>query len=176
VFFRSPVTSPYHDLGTGIAFAIPRAKETKMQTESRSVADRAAVGSLIDAVTKAVRAKDVEEIVSHCTDDVVVFDMVPPLAHEGREAMRRVWADAMGPFAWIDYEVRDLDVVMGDDVAFARSLVRFGGTGTDGKRSASWMRSSLGLRKTGGKWQIAHQHVSVPFDMETGRAMLDLKP
>jgi hypothetical protein len=32
------------------------------------------------------------------------------------------------------------------------------------------------LRKIDGQWKVVHEHVSVPFDMETGKAMLDLKP
>lgn len=27
-----------------------------------------------------------------------------------------------------------------------------------------------------GRWKVVHEHVSMPFDMETGKAMLDLKP
>jgi hypothetical protein len=30
--------------------------------------------------------------------------------------------------------------------------------------------------KTDGNWLIAHDHVSVPLDVASGRALLDLKP
>ena len=33
-----------------------------------------------------------------------------------------------------------------------------------------------GLRKMNGHWLIVHDHVSVPTDFESGKAMLDLKP
>ena len=40
----------------------------------------------------------------------------------------------------------------------------------------NWLRWTLGFRKIDGRWRVAHEHVSVPFDMESGKAMLDLKP
>jgi ketosteroid isomerase-like protein len=39
-----------------------------------------------------------------------------------------------------------------------------------------WVRATLCLRRIDGKWMIAHEHQSVPFDVETGKASLDLKP
>jgi ketosteroid isomerase-like protein len=44
------------------------------------------------------------------------------------------------------------------------------------RHQVSWLRSTLGFRKIDGRWRVAHQHVSVPFDMESGQAKLDLKP
>jgi ketosteroid isomerase-like protein len=72
--------------------------------------------------------------------------------------------------------VQELDIAVDGDVAFARCLNRFGGTKMDGKRVLNWLRSTFGLRKIDGRWKVVHEHVSVPFDMETGKAMLELKP
>jgi hypothetical protein len=36
--------------------------------------------------------------------------------------------------------------------------------------------ATLGLGKVGGKWMVTHEHVSVPFDPQSGQASLDLKP
>ena len=32
------------------------------------------------------------------------------------------------------------------------------------------------FRKIGGKWLIAHDQISVPLDIESGKALLDLNP
>ena len=45
-----------------------------------------------------------------------------------------------------------------------------------GKDSDAWVRSTVCYRKIDGKWMVAHEHVSVPYDMETGKAAVDLKP
>jgi uncharacterized protein (TIGR02246 family) len=148
-----------------------------MTRENSTSADETAVRSVIDAITNAVRAKDVEAMLAHCAPDIATFDMVPPLKHEGAEAIRRLWATTLATFdPPLEYDVHHLELMVGGDLAISRSLNRFGGTGTDGTRNVSWLCSTLGLRKLDGRWKVVHEHVSVPFDMETGRAMLDLKP
>ena len=40
-----------------------------------------------------------------------------------------------------------------------------------------WFRATMGLRKTGGRWLIVHDHSSVPFYMDGSyRAAMDLQP
>jgi ketosteroid isomerase-like protein len=65
---------------------------------------------------------------------------------------------------------------VGDDVAFAHSLNRISGTLKDGSRSDFWLRSTTCFRKIDGNWLIAHDHVSVPLDLEPGTALLNLEP
>ena len=84
----------------------------------------------------------------------------------------RTWLAGFGdqPF---DYEIVDLAVTVGGDVAFAHGLSRMGSGGA----FSLWSRFTVGLRKRRGTWQIAHLHASVPFYMdETRRAALDLTP
>jgi ketosteroid isomerase-like protein len=38
------------------------------------------------------------------------------------------------------------------------------------------MRVTVCCRNTSGRWLIAHEHFSVPFDMESGKALLSLEP
>jgi uncharacterized protein (TIGR02246 family) len=144
--------------------------------ESKSL-EEAAIRTVIDAITKAVRAKDVEAMLAQCAPDIVTFDMVPPLKHQGSQAIRGLWARTLAAFdPPLEYEVHDLDISVDGDIAFARCLNRFGGTKKDGRRVLNSLRSTFGLRKIDGQWKVVHEHVSVPFDMETGKAMLDLKP
>ena len=39
-----------------------------------------------------------------------------------------------------------------------------------------WLRYTEGLKKIGGQWRVVHEHISVPADMATGKAVMDLKP
>jgi uncharacterized protein (TIGR02246 family) len=152
-------------------------KAEKSKIANNAATDEAAVRTVIDALADAVRAKDVEAMISLCAPDVVTFDMVPPIKHEGADAIRSLWATTLAEFnPPLDYDFRELDITVGGDVAFARSLNRFGGTKTDGKHIVNWLRSTIAFCKIGGQWRIVHEHVSVPFNMETGKAMLDLKP
>jgi PhnB protein len=136
----------------------------------------AQIRALIDDWARAMRAKDVDGVMAHYAADSVAFDLAPPLISTG--------ADAEGLQAWfstwpgpIGYEIRDLNITAGDDVAFCHSLNRLSGTKADGERADVWFRLTLGLRKLGGAWRIAHQHESVPFYMDGSfRAAVDLKP
>jgi ketosteroid isomerase-like protein len=38
------------------------------------------------------------------------------------------------------------------------------------------MRVTVCYRKTNGKWLVVHEHFSAPFEMESGKALLDLEP
>jgi hypothetical protein len=39
-----------------------------------------------------------------------------------------------------------------------------------------WVRMATCYCKIDGKWMVTHEHQSVPFDAESGKALLDLKP
>lgn len=76
----------------------------------------------------------------------------------------------------INYEVRDLSITAGDDVAFSHSLNRISGTMKNGRKTNLWLRWTACYRKVNGKWLIVHEQVSVPVDMKNRKAMVDLKP
>ena len=65
---------------------------------------------------------------------------------------------------------------MGDDVAFSHSLNHVSATTKDGQRLDMYWRATVCFRKLDGSWTVTHTHSSVPFDMETGQASLDLEP
>ena len=50
------------------------------------------------------------------------------------------------------------------------------GTLSNGQKSEVWARFTSLFRKVNGKWLDFHDHISVPTDMESGKAMLELKP
>ena len=140
-------------------------------------AQEVAIRAELESIIEAVRAKDVNAFLAHCSPEIVVYDLLPPLEHEGVDAVRKSWKSAFQDFVGrADYEVRDLDITVNDDVAFCRSLNRFGGTTRDGKLVNNWLRSTIAFRKIQGLWKIVHQHVSVPIDMQTGMAMTGLEP
>jgi uncharacterized protein (TIGR02246 family) len=148
-----------------------------MTMENDRTKNEAAIRELIDGYVNAVRAKDIDGVMSVYAPDLVAFDVVPPLQYVGAEAFRKVWQRFFETFqAPIPYEVRDLSITAGDDVAFSHSLNRNSGTMKNGQKTDRWLRWTACYRKTSGKWRIAHLQVSVPVDLRTGEAMLGLKP
>ena len=137
------------------------------------------IKALIAERVEAMRTKDVKRAMATMTDDVVAFELAPPLRlgpDQARdEAALQAWFD--GWQGGVDVEVSRLTVAAAGDVGFAHSLNRLRATRADGREVDFWMRSTLGLRKQGDQWKIAHGHTSVPFHMDgTFRAALDLKP
>ena len=138
----------------------------------------ARIRALVDHWASAIRSRDVEAAMRHYAADVVAFDLAPPLQYTGAEALRTSLAAWFATFRGrIGYEVRDLVVTAGDEVAFCRSLNRISGTRTDGEVTDVWVRVTVGLRRIGGAWKVTHEHASVPFYMDGSyRAAVDLEP
>jgi len=140
-------------------------------------ADEAAIRERISSLFSAVSAMDLDGVKLAYAPDMVSFDIEPPLQHVGAEAKWRNWTGFFTVFRRpVGYESRDLSITAGEDVAFAHSLNRVTGTLQNGNRVDYWVRWTACLRKTDGTWLIAHDHVSVPLDVATGAALMDLKP
>ena len=139
--------------------------------------DEAEIRAQIDKLAGAIRAADLEGVKPRYAPDVVSFDVGPRLQDVGAEAKWNNWIAAFTLFQRpLGYEIRDLTITVGDDVAFGYSLNRLSGTLKNGNRSGFWVRATICFRKIDGNWLIAHDHVSVPLDPESGKALLDLEP
>lgn len=137
----------------------------------------AQIRKLADDQAQAVRAKDIDGCMSNCAPDIVSFDVVNPLRKIGLDARRKRAEEWFSSFQGpIGYELRDLNITAGDDVAFSHSLNRVNGTKRDGGEIDMWWRATVCYRKIDGKWMVTHEHSSVPFDVESGKASLGLKP
>ena len=131
----------------------------------------------IDSGVKAMRAMDLEGVMALYAPDMVSFDIVPPLRHVGAAAKRKQWVDVFARYQPpLGYELRDLTITVGDDVAFGYSLNRVSGTLRNGQRSEFWLRWTACFRKIDGEWLIVHDQVSVPVDLQSDRALLNLEP
>jgi uncharacterized protein (TIGR02246 family) len=149
-----------------------------MTTKNTSATAEAQIYALIDAWAQAIRARDINGVMSHYAADIVTFDLAPPLQYVGAEALRKnlqAWfATFRGP---VGYEMRDLSITASDDVAFCHSRNRISGTRTNGEETDVWVRATVGLRRIDGRWKITHEHASVPFYMDGSyKAAVDLQP
>lgn len=147
-----------------------------MTIEHKTTKNEAAIRELIDGLVTAIRARNIDAVMASYATDLVAFDIVPPLQFVGARAYRKPWQDVFERFQTLDYEVRDLRITAGDDVAFSHSLNRIHGTMTDGQKTDLWLRSTACYRRIDGRWLIVHLQASVPADLATGNAVLDLKP
>lgn len=139
--------------------------------------DETQIRQLLDDWTRAVQAKDIDRLMSFYASDIVAFDMIPPLWFAGKEAYRENWE--MG-FEMCteqgEFETRDLSLTVSDEAAFCYRLMRMSGTTKEGEPFDNWTRWTTCFKKINGRWLIVHEHISVPFDMQTGKALMGLKP
>ena len=139
--------------------------------------NEAAIRELIDDFARAFHVKDVDRCMSFFAPEIVSFDIVPPLQTVGAGNFVKHWEKFFGSYeGLIHVEFPDVRIAAGDDVAFSYCLHRIAGTLKSGRTTDFWLRWTAGWRKTDGKWLIVHEQVSVPTDLESGRALMDLKP
>jgi uncharacterized protein (TIGR02246 family) len=128
------------------------------------VSDEQMIRTLIEDWAAAAHDGDLETVLADHAPDIVMFDVPPPdEGVRGIDAYRATWP---GFFAWqaggAIFEIESLDVVAGADVAFAYALLRCGTPQDLAARPEQRLRLTLGLRKTGGRWIVAHEHHSFP--------------
>ncbi|MBC8071322.1 MAG: nuclear transport factor 2 family protein [Deltaproteobacteria bacterium] len=135
------------------------------------------ISTVVMGRVAAVRAKDRDALLAAYADDVVTFDVVPPMRNVGVKAV----AAKLG--SWLDgyrddlaCEITELDSAASGDVGFAHGFCHFTGTLKKGATVDMWVRLTVGLRKRGDRWLITHEHQSDPLDPETGKALTDLRP
>ena len=142
----------------------------------REVAE-AQIRQQINKIVEGIRAQDLEGLKRLYPADVVSFDVEPPLQHVGVAAKMKNWAKVFTVFQDPTYEVRDLMITAGDDVAFGHCFSRLDGTLKNGTAtSGMWVRATFCFQKIDGNWLIAHDQVSVPLDIPSGKGVTDLEP
>jgi uncharacterized protein (TIGR02246 family) len=119
---------------------------------------------LIERWADAVHRGDMDGVLEDHADDIVMFDVPPPYdGVRGIEAYRETWPPF---FEWqakgASFEIVSLDVIAGDDVAYAYALLRCGMPQELADNPENRLRLTLGLRREGGRWVVAHEHHSFP--------------
>jgi uncharacterized protein (TIGR02246 family) len=133
-------------------------------TSKRNLDDEARIRTLIQRWAQAVHAGDLDGVVADHGAEIVMFDVPPPNdGVQGIDAYRATWPPF---FDWqrqgAVFEIVDLDVTAGDEVAFAHALLRCGMPSELEKDPDNRLRLSIGLRKESGRWIVTHEHHSFP--------------
>jgi uncharacterized protein (TIGR02246 family) len=122
------------------------------------------IRELIERWTTAVHTGDLDGVLADHAGDIVMFDVPPPQeGARGIESYRDTWP---GFFEWqakgATFEIVELDVTAGADVAFAWALLRCGTVEENTSHPERRLRITFGLRKERERWVVAHEHHSFP--------------
>jgi uncharacterized protein (TIGR02246 family) len=138
----------------------PISKTMKTVPQNRNEAE---IRELIENWAKAVRAEDIVGITANHGEDIVMFDVPPPRQLKGIDAYKHSWE---GFFGWFQnsgiFDLSEISITAGEDVAFCYCLIRCGGTEPGGNKVELGVRLTVCLRKINGRWIITHEHHSEP--------------
>lgn len=129
-----------------------------------TTSDEEEIRTLITEWARAVHAGEMDTVLRQHADDIVMFDVPPPEGGvRGLVAYRETWPPF---FDWQrsdgSFEIVELDVTAGADVAFAWALLRCDSSENRREHPDRRLRLTLGLRKEGDEWVVAHEHHSFP--------------
>jgi ketosteroid isomerase-like protein len=121
----------------------------------------------IEDLVQAIRDKNLDHLMTFYAQDVVVFDVRPPLEARGADVYRgnfEQWFAAFeGP---LDFELIELRIVPGERAAFSHYLGLVTGTRPGGDRkSGYWVRGTTCFERRDGPWLVTHEHISMPTTM-----------
>jgi len=125
------------------------------------------IRELITNWAEAAQKKDIHGIMAYHVPDLIAFDVPHPLQFKDAESYTKHWV-SLFPIMGDDiaFDIQELKITAGEDVAFSTSLIRCSGTQPDGTPFEGMSRMTLGFRKINGQWHFAHEHHSMPMSME----------
>jgi ketosteroid isomerase-like protein len=131
----------------------------------------------IDVLLDAIRTGDRAAVRTIFAPNVVSFDIQPPLRHLGAETKWDNWEQVFTVFQLpLEYEVRDLTVLVDGDLAVVYSLNHMNASLNGGGKIDYWLRWTAAWQRIDGQWLIVHDQVSVPTNFQDGTAAMDLTP
>jgi uncharacterized protein (TIGR02246 family) len=122
------------------------------------------IRTLIENWAKAVRHKDIEAILAHHSEDIVMYDVPGPFESVGIDEYRKTW-DLFFSFTKLGvFDIQELHIVADMNVAFAFAKMKC----EDKSKSEEFVpldfRLTIGLKKINNQWTIVHEHHSIPSE------------
>ena len=122
------------------------------------------IRQLVEEWASAVRRKDLEGILRHHSEDIVMFDVPPPFQMRGLKAYEETWhlyfTMSTDPPV---FDIQSIEITAGAEVAFAVALMRCAYF-ENGKEINLDFRLTIGFRKIEDQWTFVHEHHSIPAE------------
>jgi uncharacterized glyoxalase superfamily protein PhnB/ketosteroid isomerase-like protein len=143
-----------------------------MESAFGTAKDVEEIERLVKQWSRAVESKDPERIVANYGPETVLFDAIPPARTVGVRDIGRIWAECMPYFPdHFRSEHKDLVIHVDGDLAVVHGLHHFAPEPPDHPSGQTWLRVTVCLRRVAGSWRVVHEHVSIPFDPMSKRAV-----
>jgi len=122
------------------------------------------VRELVENWAQAVRNKDIEKILAHHSDNIVMFDVPKPFVSIGMDAYRKTWDTFFALTKLGVFDIQELDVIADENVAFCFATMKCADKSNSEDFVELDFRLTIGLQKTNNNWTIVHEHHSIPSE------------
>jgi ketosteroid isomerase-like protein len=114
----------------------------------------------------AIARLEIQDIIQLCRPDIRLVDV--SMEVKGIEAYQALWHQYRSSMPeGIRIERQNLNIHVTSDLAVVDGYVRVNYAVIEPIFQLGWCRVSMCLSKQQGKWQLLHQHTSVPVQLET---------
>jgi ketosteroid isomerase-like protein len=120
------------------------------------------IRTLIENWALAVRNRDLDGILAHHADDMVMFDVPPPFQSVGIGAYRKTWDTFFKYTKPGVFEIQELHIIADGHVAFCYATMKCADSADTGEYVDLRFRLTIGLQRIAGQWVIVHEHHSIP--------------
>lgn len=137
----------------------------------------AAIRRVFDNWFAGTSSRDIDRVMQGIAHDIVSYEHDVPLQYTGIDAVRSVCQrglDMSGPGT--EWCVPETTILVRDDIAVQWGLNRMRFSAENGSPGESWSRGTRVFHKGTDGWEMVHQHVSYPYEPQTGQARTDLSP
>ena len=128
---------------------------------------------LLAGYQAAVLAKDVDAFVALYADDVLIYELWGTWTHDivSWRAMAKGWFEFLGDQRSV-VEANDVNITVSGDMALLTAFLTYRAVDASGQELRSLdNRLSWVARQRGGRWQVVHEHTSVPIAHADGKGL-----
>ncbi|MCG3088356.1 YybH family protein [Sporosarcina cyprini] len=139
------------------------------------------IQDVLDNYQTAILEKDVEKFLSMYTSEIHIYDCWGNWESKGISSWRgnvEEWFNGLTENGvLLKVEWNDVVIEENSNLAFVHCAVTFAAYQEDSGEKLRQMtnRFTFGLRKENDTWAIAHEHSSLPIDLETGKGLFNSK-
>lgn len=122
------------------------------------------IRKLIEDWARAVRNRDLPNILAQHSDDIVMYDVPNPFQSAGIGAYRKTWDTFFTYTKPGVFDIQELFVFADTHVAFCFATMKCEDKSNSADYSELDFRLTIGLKKIDNVWTIVHEHHSIPSE------------
>ena len=126
--------------------------------------------ALTEQWDQALTHHNLTQLTQDYAENVSVFDVASQV--EDLHAYSKLWQQCFPYFGDnIQIQRRKLKIYAADCVVFLHCFSKVLGDAQTSAEDIPWCRTTVGFYKDGTRWQVVHEHISMPFDCQNQQAI-----